>query len=118
MKNNKRIIQKQKEYGRGDKANRRKAGNKNNIRKNGELELYNIIYGDMGPEEIPNDIENTHIIIMDSDGMWNKAIKWDMNYFTKLYPNLNPYVKILEEISDKEYKSWIEKIKAYNQKGL
>lgn len=86
--------------------------------ENGELELYNIIYGDMGPEEIPNDIENTHIIIMDSDGMWNKAIKWDMNYFTKLYPKLNPYVKILEEISDKEYKSWIEKIKAYNQKGL
>ena len=40
MKNNKRIIQKQKEYGRGDKANRRKAGNKNNIRKN---ETINII---------------------------------------------------------------------------
>lgn len=80
----------------------------------GELELNNIIYGDMGPEEIPNDIDDTHIIIMDSEGMWNKAVKWDTNYFTKLHPKLNPYVKILNEISDKEYKDWIKKIKAYN----
>lgn len=80
----------------------------------GELELNNIIYGDMGPEEIPNDIDDTHIIIMDSEGMWNKAVKWNTNYFTKLHPKLNPYVKILNEISDKEYKDWIKKIKAYN----
>ena len=39
MKNNKRIIQKQKEYGRGDKANRRKADNKNNIRKNKTIDI-------------------------------------------------------------------------------
>ena len=82
--------------------------------EDGELELNNIIYGDMGPEEIPNDIDDTHIIIMDSEGMWNKAVKWDTNYFTKLHPKLNPYVKILNEISDKEYKDWIKKIKAYN----
>ncbi len=82
--------------------------------ENGELDLNNIIYGDMGPEEIPNDIDDTHIIIMDSDGMWNKAVKWDTNYFTKLHPKLNPYLKILNEISDKEYKDWIKKIKAYN----
>ena len=82
--------------------------------ENGELDLNNIIYGDMGPEEIPDDIDNTHIIIMDSDGMWNKAIKWEMNYFTKLHPKLNPYLKILNEISDEEYKDWINKIKAYN----
>lgn len=82
--------------------------------EDGELELNNIIYGDMGPEEIPNDIDYTHIIIMDSEGMWNKAVKWNTNYFTKLHPKLNPYVKILNEISDKEYKDWIKKIKAYN----
>ena len=82
--------------------------------ENGELDLNNIIYGDMGPEEIPNDIDNTHIIIMDSDGMWNKAVKWDTSYFTKLHPKLNPYLKILNEISDEEYKDWINKIKIYN----
>lgn len=81
--------------------------------ENGELDLNKIIYGDMGPEEIPNDIDNTHIIIMDSEGMWNNAVKWNTNYFTKLHPKLNPYVKILNEISDKEYKNWINKIKNY-----
>lgn len=81
--------------------------------ENGELELMNMLYGDMSPEEIP-DIDGTHIIIMDSEGMWNKPIKWDMSYFSKPHQKLNPYVKILDEISDEEYKSWIEKIKNYN----
>ncbi|WP_028329198.1 hypothetical protein [Brachyspira alvinipulli] len=81
--------------------------------ENGELELINIIYGDMSPEEIP-DIDGTRIIIMDSEGMWNNPIKWNMNYFSKVHQKLNPYVKILDEISDEEYKSWIEKIKNYN----
>ena len=58
---------------------------------------------------MPNDIENTHIIIMDSDGMWNKAIKWDMNYFTKLYPKLNPYVKILKKFLIKNIKVGLKK---------
>lgn len=81
--------------------------------ENGELELINIIYGDMSPEEIP-DIDGTRIIIMDSEGMWNNPIKWNMNYFSKVHQKLNPYVKILDEISDEEYKTWIEKIKNYN----
>lgn len=81
--------------------------------ENGELNLNNILYGDMSPEEIP-DIEGTHIIIMDSDGMWNKPVKWDASYFSKAHKKLNPYVKILDEISDEEYKTWIEKIKNYS----
>ena len=81
--------------------------------ENGELDLNNIVYGDMSPEEIP-DIEGTHIIIMDSEGMWNKPIKWGMEYFSKVHQKLNPYVKILDEISDEEYKNWMEKIKNYN----
>ncbi len=59
-------------------------------------------------------IEGTPIIIMDSEGMWTKPIKWDNSYFTKLHQKLNPYVNILDEITDEEYKSWIDKIKKFN----
>ena len=61
-----------------------------------------MLYGDMSPEEIP-DIDGTHIIIMDSEGMWNKPIKWDMSYFSKPHQKLNPYVKILDEIEVSPY---------------
>ncbi|WP_300755493.1 hypothetical protein [uncultured Brachyspira sp.] len=81
--------------------------------ENGELDLNTMLYGDMSPEEIP-DIDGMHIIIMDSDGMWKKPIKWNMSYFSKPHQKLTPYVKILDEISDEEYNNWIEKIKNYN----
>lgn len=65
MKNNKRIIQKQKEYGRGDKANRRKAGNKNNnknnIRKN---ETINIIDETILFEKSKNILEKNKIYLL------------------------------------------------------
>lgn len=65
MKNNKRIIQKQKEYGRGDKANRRKAGNKNNnknnIRKN---ETINIIGETILFEKSKNILEKNKIYLL------------------------------------------------------
>ena len=80
---------------------------------NGELDLDNILHSDISPEDIPQ-IEGTPIIIMDSEGMWTKPIKWDNSYFTKLHQKLNPYVNILDEITDEEYKSWIEKIKKFN----
>ncbi|MDO6994682.1 hypothetical protein Q5M87_11755 [Brachyspira innocens] len=81
--------------------------------ENGDLDLNTMLYGDMSPEEIP-DIDGMHIIIMDSDGMWKKPIKWNMSYFSKPHQKLKPYVKILDEISDEEYNNWIEKIKNYN----
>lgn len=80
---------------------------------NGELDLDNILHSDISPEDIPQ-IEGTPIIIMDSEGMWTKPIKWDNSYFTKLHQKLNPYVNILDEITDEEYKSWIDKIKKFN----
>lgn len=61
MKNNKRIIQKQKGYGRGDKANRRKAGNKNNIRKN---ETINIIDETILFEKSKNILEKNKIYLL------------------------------------------------------
>ena len=82
--------------------------------ENGELDLNTMLYGDMSPEEIPDDIDGMHIIIMDSDGMWKNPIKWDISYFSKPHQKLKPYVKILDEISDEEYNNWIEKIKSYN----
>ena len=81
--------------------------------ENGELDCYKILYSDMSPEEIP-DLDGTHILIMDSEGMWAKPVKWDISYFTKPHQKLKPYVKILDEISDEEYNSWIEKIKNSN----
>ena len=60
MKNNKRIIQKQKEYGRGDKANRRKADNKNN-RKN---ETINIIDETILFEKSKNILEKNKIYLL------------------------------------------------------
>lgn len=81
--------------------------------ENGELDFNKILYSDMSPEEIP-DLDGTHILIMDSEGMWTKPIKWDISYFSKPHQKLNPYVKILDEISDEEYNSWMEKIKNYN----
>lgn len=90
-----------------------KDGSYNVEDENGKLDLNKILYGDMSPEEIP-DLENTHILIMDSEGMWTKPIKWDISYFSKPHQKLNPYVKILDEISDEDYNSWIEKIKNYN----
>ncbi|WP_295158821.1 hypothetical protein [uncultured Brachyspira sp.] len=87
-----------------------KDGSYNVENENGELDLNKILYVDMSPSDIP-DLEDTHILIMDSEGMWNKPIKWDVNYFSKPYQKLKPYVKILDEISDEEYNTWIEKIK-------
>lgn len=81
--------------------------------ENGELDCYKILYSDMSPEEIP-DLDGTHILLMDSEGMWTKPIKWDISYFTKPHQKLKPYVKILDEISDEEYNTWIEKIKNSN----
>ncbi|MDA0024497.1 hypothetical protein [Brachyspira hyodysenteriae] len=81
--------------------------------ENGELDCYKILYSDMSPEEIP-DLDGTHILIMDSEGMWAKPVKWDISYFTKPHQKLKPYVKILDEISDEEYNTWIEKIKNSN----
>ncbi|KLI15963.1 hypothetical protein [Brachyspira hyodysenteriae] len=81
--------------------------------ENGELDCYKILYSDMSPEEIP-DLDGTHILIMDSEGMWTKPVKWDISYFTKPHQKLKPYVKILDEISDEEYNTWIEKIKNSN----
>ena len=89
-----------------------KDGSYNVEDENGELDLNKILYCDMSPSDIP-DLEGTHILIMDSEGMWNKPIKWDTGYFSKLHPKLNPYVEILDEISDDEYNSWMEKIKNY-----
>ena len=60
MKKNKRIIQKQKEYGRGDKANRRKADNKNN-RKN---ETINIIDETILFEKSKNILEKNKIYLL------------------------------------------------------
>lgn len=87
-----------------------KDGSYNVENENGELDLNKILYVDMSPSDIP-DLEDTHILIMDSEGMWTKPIKWDVNYFSKPYQKLKPYVKILDEISDEEYNTWIEKIK-------
>ncbi|WP_300369287.1 hypothetical protein [Brachyspira sp.] len=90
-----------------------KDGSYNIEDEKGELDLNKILYSDMSPSEIP-DLEDTHILIMDSEGMWTKPIKWDISYFSKPHQKLNPYVKILDEISDEEYNIWMEKIKNYN----
>ncbi|ASJ20858.1 hypothetical protein [Brachyspira hampsonii] len=90
-----------------------KDGSYNIEDENGELDCYKILYSDMSPEEIP-DLDGTHILIMDSEGMWTKPVKWDISYFTKPHQKLKPYVKILDEISEEEYNTWIEKIKNSN----
>ena len=61
MKNNKIKPQRKKEYGRGDKANRRKAGNKNNIRKN---ERINIIDETILFEKSKNILEKNKIYLL------------------------------------------------------
>ena len=61
MKNNKRIMQKQKEYGRGDKAKKRKRGNKNNIKKS---ETVNIIDEAILFEKTKNILEENKIYLL------------------------------------------------------
>ena len=61
MKNNKRIMQKQKEYGRGDKAKKRKRENKNNIKKN---ETVNIIDKAILFEKAKNILEENKIYLL------------------------------------------------------
>lgn len=61
MKNNKRIMQKQKEYRRGDKANKRKRDNKNNIKKS---ETVNIIDEAILFEKTKNILEENKIYLL------------------------------------------------------
>lgn len=73
----------------------------------GQGNSYPLIWGEMSPNNIPM-IDNHAVIVL-----WKKCINrnFSSEFMFVDHPALNPYVKIEKELTDEEYKYWLNRIK-------
>lgn len=66
-----------------------------------------MIWGEMAPETIPQ-LDGKAVIVMKKEGMIQRS--FDVQFLLKWHEALNPYFKIVRELSPEEVKEWSEKI--------
>lgn len=78
------------------------------IIKNNQVDVNTVVWGEMSPESILK-LENKIVIIMKNEGMFGNR-SWDIGFIRSAHSALNPKLEIIEELSEEEYKKWMEKV--------
>lgn len=75
----------------------------------GQKGLSSLVWGEMSPEEIPK-INGKAVIVMDYKEMFASR-SWDEHFISSCHSSLNPYFKVVRELTVNEVNHWIEEIK-------